>query len=379
MTQRVFRTVFFLPILFLFLASISHAAERLCDTSFEDCHAPLLALINNETVAIDTAFWFSDDTTFSNALIAAKNRGVQVRVLMDTRAEDAHPQNATILQQLVNAGMPMRERFATGILHWKMMMFASQGTVEFSGANFTVSEFRPYTPYLNYTDEAIYFSDDPAVVNGFKSKFDDWWIDTVSYRDYNPNPMVPAPTRSWGPAITLNPELNFPPSTIAAHNYGQRAINAINAEKVKLDIDMFRITNAPEADAVIKAFNRGVAVRMVVDTAEYRNPARVWDSYNIDRLYMAGIPIKTDNHQGINHEKALLFYGQPGTPLQKMTVFGSSNWSFQSANSQQEHNYFTKTKPWFFQWFVNSFEKCCRCAAAQHYAHVGGRPLGAKI
>src|SRR5256885_13520142 len=102
----------------LFLVPSSRAAERLCDVSFEDCHAPLLALINNETVAIDTAFWFSDDTTFSNALIAAKNRGVKIRVLMDTRAEDAHPQNTQILQQLVNAGIPMRERFAAGILHW---------------------------------------------------------------------------------------------------------------------------------------------------------------------------------------------------------------------------------------------------------------------
>src|SRR5256885_3916570 len=44
------------------------------------------------------------------------------------------------LQTLVNAGIPMRERVATGILHWKMVMCASQGTVEFSGANFTGSE-----------------------------------------------------------------------------------------------------------------------------------------------------------------------------------------------------------------------------------------------
>jgi len=351
MTRKKFGILFFCLLASLFLVPSSHAAERLCDVSFEDCRAPLIALINNETVAIDTAFWFSDDTSFSNALIAAKNRGVQVRVLMDTRAEDAHPQNTLILQQLVNAGIPMRERFATGILHWKMMMFAGQGTVEFSGANFTASELKPAQAFYNYTDEAIYFSDDPAVVNSFKSKFDDWWIDTVSYRDYNPNPMVPPPTRSWGPPITLNPELNFPPSTIAAHNYGQRAINAINAEKVKLDIDMFRITNAPIADAVIKAFsNRGVAVRMIVDTSEYRNVARVWDSYNVDRLYMAGIPIKTDLHAGINHEKSLLFYGQ------NMTVFGSSNWTLASFNSQQEHNYFTK-KPWFFQWFMNQFER----------------------
>jgi len=143
MRQKVFSTIFLLPVVFLFLASSSRAAERLCDTSFEDCRAPLLALINNETVAIDTAFWFSDDPTFANTLIAAKNRGVQVRVLMDTRAEDAHPQNTQILQQLVNAGIPMRERFATGIFHWKMMMFASQGnSVE------QISRFRNSSPTL---------------------------------------------------------------------------------------------------------------------------------------------------------------------------------------------------------------------------------------
>jgi len=56
---------------------------------------------------------------------------------MDTRAEDAHPSNTTILNMLLNANVPMRERVASGILHWKMVMCASQGTVEFSGANFT--------------------------------------------------------------------------------------------------------------------------------------------------------------------------------------------------------------------------------------------------
>ncbi len=78
----------------------------------------------------------------------------------------------------------MRNRTADGILHWKMMLFSGQGTVEFSGANFTRSEMRPYTPYVNYTDEAIYYSDDPSVVNSFRTKYDDWWTDTTSYQDY---------------------------------------------------------------------------------------------------------------------------------------------------------------------------------------------------
>ncbi len=40
-----------------------------------------------------------------------------------------------------------------------------------------------------------------------------------------------------------------------------------------------------------------------------------------------------------------------------MVVFGSSNWSQQSAHSQQEHNYFCNTKPWFFNWFLNQFQR----------------------
>ena len=39
-----------------------------------------------------------------------------------------------------------------------------------------------------------------------------------------------------------------------------------------------------------------------------------------------------------------------------MTIFGSSNWTGPSSNSQDRHNYFT-TKKWFFDWFVSQFER----------------------
>ena len=151
---------------FLFISiTPTFGTERLCDVSFENCRAPLLKLIQNETVEIDAAFWFMDDTTITGALIKKFQSGVPVRILMDPRAEEGHPTNTQILTQLASAGFPMRNRTADGILHWKMMLFSGQGTVEFSGANFTASEMRTYTPYVNYTDEAIYFTDDPSVVN----------------------------------------------------------------------------------------------------------------------------------------------------------------------------------------------------------------------
>src|SRR3954467_14523753 len=115
--------------------------------------------------------------------------------------------------------------------------------------------------------------------------------------------------------------MDFLPSSRTKDDYGVKSISAINAEKVKIDIDMFRITNADITDATIAAFKRGVPVRMIVDASEYSNPNRVWVRYNVDRLFAAGVPLKITRHGGQNHEKAVLLYGQG------LTIWGSSNWS----------------------------------------------------
>ena len=344
----------------------ANATETICDVSYQNCRTPLLALIQNEKIEIDVAYWFMDDQNLASALIKRKQAGVKIRILMDTRADDPHPSDAMVLGEFVSAGIPMRERVVNGILHWKTMIFAGQGIVEFSGANFTGSELVPVTPYVNYADEAIYFCDDPAVVNSFKTKYDDSWTDTVNFADYAN--ITTSPARAY-PTYTIDPELNFPPGTWQ-QNFGTRAIAAINAEKVKLDVDIFRITASNITTATINAFKRGVQVRMLIDKSEYRNPARPWDAYNVDLLYMAGVPMKINIHKGQNHEKMMLLYGQG------LTIFGSSNWTTPSFNIQQEHNYFT-TKAWFFQWFQNSFNR--KWNSGTEYVVFAPLPPGAPV
>src|SRR5262249_27524594 len=117
--------------------------ERLCDPAFQDCRADLLKYINQETVGIDAGFWLMDDDRYRQALVAAFNRGVQVRILMDPRCTTEHAACQPINDALKAAGLPMRNRAGSGILHWKMMLFASQGQVEFAGANFAPYEFVP--------------------------------------------------------------------------------------------------------------------------------------------------------------------------------------------------------------------------------------------
>jgi HKD family nuclease len=328
---------------FLVARSPAAASETLCDPSFQDCRAPLLNLINAETTEIDVGMWFMEDARYSTAIIKRWQAGVQVRILMDTRVFAQDAADVQIVGQLKAAGIPMRQRVASGIEHWKAMIFAHQNTVYFGSANFSASAFVPEQAYVSYVDETVYFTTDASVVNSFMTKFDDAWIDTSSYANYA---NVSGTLLRHYPVMSIDPELNFPPG----QDYATRSVGRYNAETQKIDAMMFRITDQRHTNAIIAAKSRGVAIRMIVDPGEYRNRDRIWDAWNVDRLYAAGIPIRITTHQGEDHGKLVMLYGQG------MTIFGSSNWTTPSANSQHEHNYFT-TKANIFTWFETYFNR----------------------
>ena len=332
-------------ILLLSLSNRASAQERLCDTAFEDCRVPLWNLIDNETVGIDIAYWFMQDTSISNKIIARWQAGVPVRILVDPRANPTYAGNEQILNQLKAAGIPMRFKNGGGILHWKMMLFVGQNKLEFTGANYSGNFFVPTTPNSNYIDEAIYFTDDVSLIQSFKTKYDNLWTDTVNYSNFG---NITAPLTRNYPTFPIDPELNFPPG--GTQDFFNRTQVNFNQETQKIDIIMYRITNQRYTDTTLAAVNRGIPVRLIHEPDEYRNPARQWDSWNVDRMYMGGVQIKMRKHLGLNHQKSVILYGKG------MTIFGSSNWTGPSSNSQEEHNYFT-TKQWFFQWFVDQFER----------------------
>ena len=91
-------------------------------------------------------------------------------------------------------------------------------------------------------------------------------------------------------------------------------------------------------------------MRLISDPQQYRDRTRLWDAWNVDRMYIAGIPIKMRAHAGLNHEKLVLLHGQ------HMSIFGSSNWTTSSDASQEEHNCFC-TDLTMFDWFTTMFDR----------------------
>ena len=325
--------------------------EWLCDASYQDCRAPLIKLIQQENAGLDVAFWFMQDARYATEILKRWQAGVPVRILVDPAANPTYPGNDQMLASFAGAGIPMRMRKSTapGILHWKMMLFAGQNIVEFSGANFSPTAFVPQTPYADYEDETIYFTDDLPVVQSFMTEFDNHWIETQYYQDYA---NIASPPARIYPIFTKDSALNFP----QAEDYALRILKRYPKERQAIDVIMYRITDERETNAMIAAMQRGIPVRLISDMKEYRFPNRQWVSYNLDKLWAAGVPLRVRGHDGLNHQKLVLFYDNQPTvgTAGPLTVFGSSNWTTPSANQQQEHNYFT-TKPWIFAFFESQF------------------------
>jgi hypothetical protein len=349
---RVVRSFWLVFACILLTCLNSQAQERLCDPSFEDCYTPLLKAVQAETVGIDFAFYWIQLPGLADAIIRRYQAGVPVRIIVEPRASAKFPDNQTILDKFSAAGIPLRYKLGDGIVHAKMMLFAGQNKVVFSSSNFGDADVRPYDPYANYVDGAWYFSDDLSLVNSFKTRYDDNWTNTAAYGNYA---NITGPLTRRYQTFPIDPSLNFLPNYDLAQDYGTRTIAQIDQENQRIDLTMYRLTDVHICDALLRAVARGVPVRVLAEPDEYRFPvsrtgSELTGPYNIDRLYAAGVQIRMRKHLGLNHQKSVSLYGRG------LTIFGSSNWSSPSFNYQEEHNYFT-TKSWFFQWFVDQFNR----------------------
>jgi phosphatidylserine/phosphatidylglycerophosphate/cardiolipin synthase-like enzyme len=317
----------------------------MCDPAFENCRVPLIDLIRKEMVGIDVGFWFMEDTRYSAELIAKHRAGVPVRVLFDSDAYANYGYSTARrpVELMRDAGIPMRDKKGSGIFHFKMMLFVGQNQVEFSGANYSDEAFVPRIPYGNYVDEVITFLDDPSIVDSFKTRFDDAWTDQAAFVNFTPG--MAAPVRHY-PTYPIDPDLNFVPW----ENFRTRSLAVYKAESTAIDTIMYRITDRRHTDAMINAVARGVSVRLITEPMQYRDVKRLWHSWNVDRMYMAGVQVRHRKHAGNSHEKLTILQGQG------LTIAGSSNWTTPSAEYQHEHNIFT-TRDWMLSWAREHFDR----------------------
>jgi phosphatidylserine/phosphatidylglycerophosphate/cardiolipin synthase-like enzyme len=282
----------------------------------------LIERINASSYSIDMALYsFSDMPDVANALIAAKNRGVKVRVVYENRTT----QNS--MQALIDAGIPVIKRTSglNGIMHNKFFIFDARDTIAvndwlWTGSwNVTLTE----TSWKNNVVEI----NDPTITQAYKIEFEEMWGSNGD----TPNPS--------------NAKFGFQKSDNTPHifNIGGREvkvyfspsdgvmskiINTVNTANKDIYFGLYAFTRSDIATAMNNRYNAGVTdIRGLIDQV---NTTGSQYSYLDTFAEMFG---NTGNT--MHHKYGLVDATQPYS--NPYVITGSANWSNSAANDNDEN------------------------------------------
>ncbi|MGE3706309.1 MAG: phospholipase D-like domain-containing protein [Vicinamibacterales bacterium] len=170
-------------VLSAFVATPAAATDWTFFPAVDNVTAQLVAHINAETVRIDMSAWYLTERAVSIALVNRHRAGVPVRLIGDrVSIFESDPLTRAEFYWLASQEVPIRLRyFPTGqpeIVHWKATIFSALGRVTFGSANYTPFELAPVSA-ADYKDEVVTITDDPSLVNAFRTKFDRMWHDAT--------------------------------------------------------------------------------------------------------------------------------------------------------------------------------------------------------
>lgn len=110
----------------------------------------------------------------------------------------------------------------------------------------------------------------------------------------------------------------------------QALIDAIGAAKARIDLAVYSLRSYPLRDALLEAHNRGVAVRIVLETDNQQAPA-------VGALERAGIPLRSDERDHLMHHKFMVID-------QRLVWIGSMNFTFSGARRENNNAAFIESR-----------------------------------
>lgn len=119
----------------------------------------------------------------------------------------------------------------------------------------------------------------------------------------------------------------------------------ISAARSQINVATFYLTNKRITQALIKARERGVAVRVILDATAAQNE---YSKHLI--LRQAGIPLKVENWGGKMHAKAASFDGQ-------RLLMGSMNWTSAGMQRNDENSLIFEDTPQLVQGYDRDYDQ----------------------
>ena len=272
-------------------------------------------------LVLSSAQW--DDVTLWPEVIAARDRGADVRVLLDCSdwAPAITERNRPVLEALRQAGIDARFDSPEITTHAKLLVIDRQ-TAIIGSSNWNVHA-------LEQQWQAAVAVIGPSVAAAFTGYVDRLWDDT----------LPPAGVSSPSPTSCQDAPALVPlPDTDASANYASWLVPYLTSAERSIHVVMYRIayysgfTDSASnriIDALIGAAARGVDVRVLLDDcAPYPESARA----NLEAailLALSGVDVRLDRPEATTHAKLTIIDG-------RHVFVGSTNWNYYALERNNE-------------------------------------------
>ncbi len=285
----------------------------------------LAADLANVTQTLDIAAYEFNDPALTTAVLAAKGRGVRVRVVTD---DDAGINDAeTTLTQLQQAGIPIVNDDRSALMHDKFMILDS-ATVWTGSWNYTVNG-----TYRN-NNNALVLHSQPAVQD-YQAEFNEMFVDG----QFGPKSPVNTPreqfTQDGTPiSIYFASEEDVKTDVDAALQTAQHSIRFMT----------FSFTLDDVGQVLLDKASAGVDVSGIFETTGSETRFA-----ELTPLFCAGLPVRQDGNPFVLHHKVFI--------VDDTTVLtGSYNYSA-SANDSNDENLVIISDPDLAQQYLAEFDR----------------------
>jgi phosphatidylserine/phosphatidylglycerophosphate/cardiolipin synthase-like enzyme len=270
----------------------------------------LIEKINAAQTSIHIASFEFDLTPVAQALIAAKQRGVDVRWVTDDEnglgadEEPGHGQFA----MLQEAGIEVRSDDRTALMHNKFWIF--DGEIVWTGST-------------NITKNGIFKQDNNTIVvqsrelaTIYEREFQEMW--NGQFGPTSPSTLDQQIVTVDGTRIVVV----FTSEDPALEN---AIIPIVNSAKESIRFLAFSFTDYPLADAMSQRFKAGVDVKGVFETVGSET-----DAAELRTLMCRNVPVKQDGNPAFLHDKVIIVD-------ERIVITGSLNFSTNAEESNDEN------------------------------------------
>ena len=270
--------------------------------------------MDSATTSIDLAMFSVTLKEMPDAIARAKSRGVKVRMITDE--SHVYPKMFPALKAIIDTGIEVRSLRGTrsyGVMHNKICIYDNR-FVTTGSYNWTFG-----ATFQNY--ENMIFSWNSSCLEGYRKYWDWMWSNS---RTLSQGPSPELPEGAYGaPPADPSPSMDFNGTKLPSYSFSpggkteDMLVKTLDTAKESVDAVTFTLYSQKLADAVIRAKERGIKVRFMMDKAMGKKTA--FAKYLVDK----GVEFRWSTGRkgkGSMHNKYAIFDG-------KLLETGSFNWT----------------------------------------------------